>query len=70
MPRYYIRKWVEVSQDEFVKEERDAGFIPKPGCGPVATTGFGIHKPTEEWKGDIDGRVEPDSDFAEIKDGS
>ena len=50
--KYYLRlssyshpeldsEWKEVTQAEFVKAERAAGFHPKPGCGPVATGGFG-----------------------------
>ena len=37
---FYEKEYKEVSQDEFVKAERHAGFRPKPGCGPVATAGF------------------------------
>lgn len=45
-PRYYLgvtgreESFVEVTQDEFVRAERGAGFRPKPGLGPVATGGF------------------------------
>ncbi len=42
--RYWIRargtKWQEVDQNAFVNAERNAGFYPKAGCGPVATGGF------------------------------
>ena len=31
----------EVTADEFVAAERNAGFYPKPWCGPFATSGFG-----------------------------
>lgn len=31
----------QVSQKAFIQAERNAGFHPKPGCGPVATGGFG-----------------------------
>jgi len=44
MQRYWLRSaiqgWKEVSQIEFAKAEREAGFFPKPGCGPLATAGF------------------------------
>ena len=40
----------EVTQDEFVRAEQNAGFHPKYGCGPVATGGFS--------NGTISGRVE------------
>ncbi len=45
--RYFLRPkaaravWQEVTQEEFVQAERAEGFYPKPGCGPVATSGFG-----------------------------
>lgn len=43
--RYYLKadwqtEWQEVTQDQFVDAERNAGFHPKSGCGPVATGGF------------------------------
>jgi hypothetical protein len=43
--RYYLKadhqtEWQEVSQEQFVTAESNAGFRPKPGCGPVATGGF------------------------------
>lgn len=42
--RYYLKcgdgAERKVTQDEFVRAERTAGFRPKPGCGPVATGGF------------------------------
>jgi hypothetical protein len=34
------RKWREVTQEQFIKAEQNAGFHPKRGCGPVATGGF------------------------------
>lgn len=45
-PRYYLgvvghpESMVEVTEEEFVRAERGAGFRPKPGLGPVATGGF------------------------------
>lgn len=43
--RYFLapadtEDWQEVTQERFVAAERAAGFIPKPGLGPVATGGF------------------------------
>lgn len=43
--KYYLKAdwqkdWTEVTQEEFIKAERAAGFHPKWGCGPVATAGF------------------------------
>lgn len=32
--------WQEVTEEDFVRAEQGAGFLPKPGCGPVATGGF------------------------------
>ena len=53
-PRYYLtigtQPEAEVTEEEFVRAERRAGFHPKPGCGPVATGGFG--------SGAIKGRVD------------
>lgn len=54
MYRYYlstdIHEEKEVTQEEFIKFERNLGFFPKPGCGPVATGGFS--------KNGINGRTE------------
>jgi hypothetical protein len=51
--RYWLKTgelaWQECTQEQFVSAERSAGFRPKPGCGPVATGGFG--------SGDRRGRV-------------
>jgi hypothetical protein len=41
----------EVTQSEFIRAERDAGFYPKSGSG-VATGGFGFGS------GGVSGRVE------------
>lgn len=55
MDTYFLRvagidaAWQEVTQEQFVKAERAAGFHPKPGGGPVATHGFS--------NGAIEGRV-------------
>jgi len=43
--RYYLKadhqtEWREVTQDKFIDAEQAEGFRPKPGCGPVATSGF------------------------------
>lgn len=44
--RYFLKPdsdramWQEVTQEEFVAAERGAGFYPKHGCGPVATSSF------------------------------
>jgi hypothetical protein len=44
--RYFLKPdteravWQEVTEEEFARAERSAGFYPKPGCGPVATGGF------------------------------
>lgn len=58
---YYVKRngepWREVSKLEFIAAERDAGFIPKAGCGPIATAGFGRSGPD----GSIDGKIEYDS---------
>ena len=44
MERYWLQKggspWREVTRKEFISAEEDAGFRPKPGCGPLATSGF------------------------------
>lgn len=40
----------EVTQEQFIEAERDAGFYPKPGCGPIAIDEFE--------SGIITGRVE------------
>ena len=32
--------WVKVTQEDWLKAERNAGFRPKPGLGPYATGGF------------------------------
>jgi hypothetical protein len=57
--RYWLRisglPWQEASRDQFVAAEHRAGFYPNPGCGPVATGGFG--------SGPIEGRVT----YGEIK---
>jgi len=54
MYKYYIKVdgfgEKEVAQKEFISFERQAGFRPKPGCGPVATGGF--------MSGNICGRTE------------
>lgn len=54
MDRYFItlgnEPEKEISQAEFIRWESQAGFRPKPGCGPVATGGF--------TSGMIKGRVE------------
>ena len=45
--RYWLRvrvsglPWQEATREQFVQAEREAGFHPKPGCGDVATAGFG-----------------------------
>ena len=54
MTKYYLKgewedKWTEVTEEEFIKAERSAGFRPKYGDG-VATGGFS--------NGSISGRVE------------
>ena len=58
---YYIKRnggaWAEVSEEEFILAEREAGFVPKSGCGPLATAGFGINGP----QGSMDGKIEYDS---------
>lgn len=58
---YYIKRnrepWKEVSQAQFIAAEREAGFTPKAGCGPIATAGFGASGPD----GSIDGKIEYDS---------
>lgn len=48
---YFLRyddagPWVEVSAMAFINAEHEAGFHPKPGCGPFATAGFSasIHR--------------------------
>lgn len=44
--RYFLDRdgenplWLEVTEADFVKAERAAGFRPKPGCGPVATASW------------------------------
>lgn len=58
--RYFVKigkaKEREVSREEFIQAERNAGFVPKAGCGDVATAGFGFSQ------GDIEirGRIEAD----------
>lgn len=51
--RYWLRvpglKWQEVSQVKYIEMERNAGFHPKLGCGPVATASFST--------GCIEGRI-------------
>lgn len=47
-PTYFLKAdwetdYREVTEDQFVTAERQAGFYPKPGCGPVATSGFSGH---------------------------
>lgn len=32
--------WMQVTQEDYVRLERAAGFRPKPGHGPVATSAF------------------------------
>jgi hypothetical protein len=42
--RYYLSAFgieKEVTEEDFIRAEREAGFYPKHGCGPVATGGFG-----------------------------
>lgn len=68
MSRYYLRRnrgrWREVSRDGFIAAEREAGFIPKSGCGPLATAGFGISGPDLE----LDGRIEGmDDELSELE---
>jgi len=46
---FYEETWKEVSQEEFVRAERHAGFRPK-GKSPVATGGF--------FGGGLQGRVQ------------
>ncbi len=36
---FYDDEWTEVTQEEFIRAERHAGFRPK-GSSPVATGGF------------------------------
>lgn len=43
----------EVSEAEFIAAERSAGFIPKSGCGPLATAGFSTSA-----HGGVTGRIE------------
>lgn len=54
LERYFLsegdRPEIEVDQGRFVQAERNAGFRPKPGCGPAATGGFS--------NGRVSGRVE------------
>jgi hypothetical protein len=56
--RYFLRynrgPWEQVSETEFIVAEREAGFIPKAGCGPLATAGFGCSGPN----GSVDGKIE------------
>lgn len=56
----------EVTQEEYVRAERSAGFHPKPGCGPTATASFSgkcggqdISGRTEYDFGDVDMGVDP-----------
>lgn len=54
---YYLKRnkrWVQVTEDEFIAAEQRAGFFPKPGCGPVATAGFSYGDSGEEIEGRID----------------
>ena len=55
--RYWLREdtssWREVTQEEFIQAESDAGFQPKSGCGPVATAGFS----SEDKDGCVEGRI-------------
>ena len=44
----------EVTRDEFIAMERICGFIPKPGCGPCATGGFGLSKAGVSIRGRIE----------------
>lgn len=39
----------EVDQETYVQFEQEAGFYPKPGCGPEATGGFS--------SGSVSGRI-------------
>lgn len=54
--RYFLRHPVfgekEVSREEFIKAERQAGFRPKGGGDGLATGGFGSNE-------GISGRIEP-----------
>lgn len=47
MYRYFVKTDVheeeEITQEEYIKFERAAGFYPKPGCGPVVTGFFGAN---------------------------
>ncbi|MCB9802943.1 hypothetical protein H6761_02915 [Candidatus Nomurabacteria bacterium] len=51
--RYWLRvgklPWHELTREEFVRAERNAGFRPKPGCGDLATDGFS--------SGNVQGRI-------------
>ena len=42
--RYWLRvsslPWQEATAKQFIEAERAAGFHPKFGCGPFATSGF------------------------------
>ena len=43
--KYYLKsawlnKWTEVTLEQYCAAERNAGFRPKPGCGPTATASF------------------------------
>lgn len=53
--KYYLKgswetEYTEVTQEEFIRAERAAGFHPKYGCGPCATGGFS--------SGSVSGKVE------------
>jgi hypothetical protein len=65
MERYFVKiddkPEREVTAEEFVRAERDAGFHPKPGCGPFATAGFGSTRYTEGGTRSISGRIERDA---------
>lgn len=63
MPRYFVKiddcPEREVTAEEFVRAERDAGFHPKPGCGPFATAGFGVTRyDGPDGRRSINGRIE------------
>ena len=42
--RYWLREsgsdWEEVTREQYISEERSAGFHSKSGCGDVATGAF------------------------------
>lgn len=44
----------EVSMIEYALAERMAGFLPQPGCGPLATSEFSV----SSGSGEVVGRIE------------